>query len=146
MSRSTFSQVQNSVSHLNPGHASPPFMSWELHLSSILIIFQPFEVSGYTAQLNPSPISPPSMSWYLRLTSILAPKFTSPLHSDNFNPGPYICLWTTTRLCLTSIPSHQGYVSPPYRYPYQGLNYIQVVSPQSRSWYLHLTSIQVKSH
>ena len=49
MSRPTSNQVQNLVSHLIPGRMSPPSRSRELHISSILVLFQPFHVSRYAA-------------------------------------------------------------------------------------------------
>ena len=49
MSRPTSNQVQNLVSHLIPGRMSPPSRSRELHISSILVLFQPFNVSTYAA-------------------------------------------------------------------------------------------------
>ena len=49
MSRPTSNQVPNLVSHLIPGRMSPPSRSRELHISSILVLSQPFHVSRYAA-------------------------------------------------------------------------------------------------
>ena len=49
MSRPTSNQVQTLVSHLIPGHMSPPSRSRKIHISSILVLFQPFHVSRYAA-------------------------------------------------------------------------------------------------
>ena len=49
MSRPNSNQVENLVSHLIPGRMSPPSRSRELHISSILVLSQPFHVSRYAA-------------------------------------------------------------------------------------------------
>ena len=64
----------------------------------------------------------PSRSITLHLSSIEV--------ASQFNPGPHI------------------HISPPYKHPYILKSQLHPghVSPQSRSWYLHLTSIPVTPH
>ena len=89
MSRPTSTQVQNLVSHLNPGGLSPPSRTRELQLNFLRLTFH---LNLLDSRLLPIQIA------------------------SHLNPGPYICLWTTTRWCFTSIPVLPSCISDPPRH------------------------------
>ena len=154
-------QVLIFVFNLNSVNDSPPTqvtkIAFQLHSSPIspypdlmmcvvtqtrprLILIQ---VSRLASRLNPGSISTPSSYGDMRLTSI---QFPSHLH-----PSPKVHASPTSRSCLTLTHApifashiHLSDVSSPSRSWKLHLSSIQVNLKHIQAWYLHPTSIQVQ--
>ena len=115
------------TSHLHPGPQNCILVPSKHHL-------KPIQVSRCVSHLHPGPFS----TGELYLSSILVPYH--PIHVSRcaykLNPGPISIPCRSRDLCLLSTQA------PRFTF----LLCLSWILPQSGSWYLHLTYIQVTSH
>ena len=97
--------------HLHPGHencTSAP--SWSY---SNLSMYQNMQLNSIQVPSHPHPFPEIDVS----PQSTLIDSCLLPIQIvSHLNPGPYICLWTTTRWCFTSIPVLPSCISDPPRH------------------------------
>ena len=126
--------VQIFTSRLHPGNISPAARSTNLHLSSIQASSQMHTCFKMCVHLHPGPLS----TGELHLSSIPVPYH--PIHvsrcASQLNPGPISTPPRSRDLCLLSTQA------PRFTF----LLCVSWILPQSGSWYLHLTYIQLTSH
>ena len=138
-------QVSRFVSPLHPGSQIHVFSLSQLNLTSIWVLI-------FTSHLHPVNISPhPAQPNYILVPS---KHHLKPIHVSrcvsHLHPGPF----STGELYLSStlVPYHPIPVSicisvnpGPISTPSRQIH-VSWILPQSASWYLHLTYIQVTSH
>ena len=122
------------ASHLHPCNISPPSSSTKLHLSSIQASSQ--NHTGFKMC-----VSPPSRSF-------LNWRIVSQLHPCPISPYPRLkmCISTQSRSLSTPARSRDlcllSTQAPRFTFP----RCLSWILPQSGTWYLHLTYIQLTSH
>ena len=115
MQRPISNQVQTFVSHLNPGRMSPPFRSRELHLSSHSNLSRSQDMQLNSIQVPSQHHSFPEICVSPQ-SRLLDSCHLSIQIASLLNPAPYICIWTATRWCFTSIPASPNCISSPLRH------------------------------
>ena len=122
------------TSRLHPGNISPPSRSTKLHLSSI-------QASAQTSTCFKMCVSPPSrpfVNW----------RIVYQLHPSPISPHPRLkmCISTQSRSHLNPSRSRDLCLLSTQAPRFTFLLCLSWILPQSGSWYLHLTHIQVTSH